>query len=348
VGGLTAVSRRALVGGLARAGAAAAGLALVNGCGSLPFVAQPRVAHIAYVWSGSELTAFLFAAVRDGLRDSGWVEGQNLVIEERTYGDQPERILALAAELVASKLEVIVAGSTDVVQALMHATGSIPIVFAGATDPVGSGVIATFARPGGNVTGTSRTGPVSLGPKLLDLLRQFVPGLARVAVLFELRDPASVNDWRAIQAAAQSVGIEAEALAIASADDLEHALEAALGGRPQALIFQVAPGTVVPATNESALTAVPRFAIKHGLPTASRDTTTRPVGGLLFYGPLVAPLYRRAGSHHVDRILRGAKPADLPVEGPTTFDLVINLTTARTLSLTIPPDVAAQVTEWVQ
>ena len=137
-------------------------------------------------------------------------------------------------------------------------------------------------------------------------------------------------------------------MGIASADDLESALEAALLiGHPQALIVDVGAGTIIPATNQPVLTAVTTFAIQHGLPAASRDASTRPVGGLLFYGPLVVPLYRRAASYHVDRILRGAKPADLPVEGPTTFELVINQTTARALGIAIPTGLAAQVTEWI-
>jgi putative ABC transport system substrate-binding protein len=339
------LSRRAVVGGLAGVGVSAAGLVLVSGCSGLPFAAQPQVKRIGRLWSGSEENAYLSAAWRDGLRDAGWIEGHNLVFEERTYRDHPERIPDLAAELVALQPDVLTAGATDVALALKRATHSIPIVFAALADAVANGLIASYARPGGNVTGTSRDG---IGPKLLDLLRQLVPGLERVAVMYELREPSFVNDWRAIQTAAQTIGVEAlgVALDIASAEDLEDTLEAGLSSRPQALIVSVNSGTIIPGTNQPALPAVTSFAMQQGLPTASR-VVPKPIGGLLYYGPDVPALYRRAGSFHVDRVLRGAKPADLPVEGPTVFELVVNRTTATALGITIPPDVAAQVTEWV-
>src|SRR5262249_52270651 len=155
---------------------------------------------------------------------------QNLVFDERTYGVEPERIPDIAVELVASRPDVLLAGAADTTEALMRATESIPIVFAGLIDPVGSGLIASYARPGGNVTGTTRTSAGSLGPKQLDLLRQLVPGLARVAVVVELRDPSYENDWQAVQRAADSAGIQAQrvGVAIASVDALENALATAL------------------------------------------------------------------------------------------------------------------------
>jgi putative tryptophan/tyrosine transport system substrate-binding protein len=171
MGGLRRLSRRVFVGGLAGLGVAAAGLALVSR-GSLP--SQPRVARIGYMWSGSPLGAPSAAEFRAGIRDAGWVD-QNLVIEERTFGDHPERIPALAAELVALKPDILLTGTPEVVQAFMRASNSIPIVFAGANDPIGAGIIASYAQPGGNVTGTSRTPGASLGPKLLDLLRSTHP-----------------------------------------------------------------------------------------------------------------------------------------------------------------------------
>jgi putative ABC transport system substrate-binding protein len=269
------------------------------------------------------------------------------VIEERTFRDHPERIPDLAAELVAVQPDVLLAGAGDTAKALAHATDSIPIVFAGVDDPVTTGLIRSYARPGGNVTGTTRSSEGALGPKLLDLLRQIVQGLTRVAVVFELRQPAYLSDWQAIEAAAPLIGIEAQRVDIASAGDLAGALEAALASHPQALIVDVGGGTIIPATNQPALSAVHGFALQHGLPTASRDTTVKSVGGLLYYAPNLASLFRRAASHHVDSVLRGAKPADLPVEGPTVFELIVNRTTAKTLGLIIPPDFSAQVTEWV-
>jgi putative ABC transport system substrate-binding protein len=223
----------------------------------------------------------------------------------------------------------------------LRASESIPIVMLAVADPVRSGPIASYARPGGNVTGTSRSTGTSLGVKLLDLLRQLVPGLARVAVVFEPVHLASKDDIRDIAAAAQLTGIDVQAIGITSPEDLEPALNACLAGQPQALISN---GGVIVTPHFSAIAG---FALQHRLPTTSYSIGSLAAGGLLFYGPQLVPLFRRAGSYHVDRILRGAKPADLPVEGPTVFDLVINRTTAAALGLTIPPDVATQVTEWV-
>jgi putative ABC transport system substrate-binding protein len=346
---LTALSRRAFVGGLTGVGASVAGLALSGSCGLRPFAAQPRLARLGLVWTGSPMSADIVAAYRDGLRDAGWVEGQNLVIEERTHGgDHPERLPDVAAELVALKPEVLLAGSSDQAEALKRATDSIPIVYANATDPVAQGLIASYAHPGGNVTGTMRNsldGP--LGPKMLDLLRQLVPGLTRVVVLVELQQSGQVVDAQAILAAARSVGVDAQAVGIDSPDDVDRALEAAMATHPQALISRVSGGLINVRTNRSALASIMSFALQHAVPTASAINRP-PVGGLLGYGPDLLALYRRAASYHVDRILRGARPADLPFEGATLFDLVINRTTARALGLTIPPEVAAQVTAWVE
>jgi putative ABC transport system substrate-binding protein len=343
---MTVLSRRAFIGSLVGLGASTAGLALGNGCGLLPFAARPRVARVGLLWSGSPLSARVQVAMRDGLRDAGWVDGQNLVIEERTFGgDHFERIPDLAAELVALKPDVLLAGATIVAQAFVRATDSIPIVVAGVSDPVGSGLIASYARPGANVTGTSRTGATA---KLLDLLRQLVPGLARVVAVFESDNAGFVYDVHAIQAAAQSIGIDAQtAVGFTSADDLEGALEAVLAGHPQALIMEVGSGRIIQRTNELALPAITRFALQHGLPAASEYRVATTVGGLLTYGPDEVSYYRRAANYHVDRILRGSKPADLPFEGPTVFELTVNRQTARALGIATPPEFAAQVTEWV-
>jgi putative ABC transport system substrate-binding protein len=337
------LSRRAFV-RLAGLGASMAGLALVSACDRLPFVAKPRVARIGYLWGGSTATATTGnVGLRDGLRDAGWVEGQNLVIEDNLFEDHPERIQDLAAELVASKPDVLIGGNTEIVTALKRATDSIPIVFLAISDPVGSGLIASYARPGGNVTGTSRTAGSTLGPKLLELLRQLVPGLARVAVVFEPASPAGVIEFRDIQAAAQRAGVEAQAVEISSPGDLARALDAAMAGHPQALIET--GGSIIPANQPSII----GFAIQDGLPTAAASTfNSVGAGGLLFYGPNVPALYRRAGSYYVDRILRGAKPADLPVEGPISFELLVNQSTAQALGIAIPPELAAQVTEWIE
>jgi putative ABC transport system substrate-binding protein len=308
----------------------------------LPFTPQPRVAHIGWLWTGSPSSDYLVSAVREGLREAGWVEGQNLVFESRAYGGDPERIADVAAELVASKPDVLGTGTTAQALALTRASDSIPIVFGGAYDPVGSGLIASYARPGGHVTGASTSAGPPLGAKRLDLLRQLVPGLARVAVVFEADDPPEVNDFRDIQAAAQLIGIDVQAVGLASPDERDRALDAALARQLQALI--IVGGGVFPPEHRLAIVD---FAKQHGLATASTVGSLQTSGVLLLFGPDMAALYHRAANYHLDRILRGANPADLPVEGPTVFDLTINRTTARSLGVTVPPQLAAQVTEWV-
>jgi putative ABC transport system substrate-binding protein len=351
---MTSLSRRAVVGGLAGLGVSAAGLALVNACGSLPFAAQPRLARIGHVWSGSPVSATLGAGFRDGLRDAGWIDGQNAVIDERHSGGDPERIPHLAAELVALSPDVLLAGSDNVVLAYLRATDSIPIVYAAADRSSIAGDLrdvlgptAGYARPANNVTGTFRASGGSLGPKLLDLLRQLVPGLARVAVVYTLFNPQDVTEWLAVQAAAQPIGIDAQAVAIASPDDVEGTLDACLAGQPQALISSVNSGLIISATNQPATTVIMDFALQHALPTASDRVGTPSVGCLLYYGPDLVALFRRAGSFHADRILRGTRPADLPWEGATVYQLIVNRTTARALGIAIPPDLAIQVTDWV-
>ena len=276
--------------------------------------------------SGAQENAAGIDAFRAGLWDAGWVEGQNVVIDERHYGDHPERMPDLAAELLALQPDVLV-GTQVPSLAFMHATHSIPIVFGGVADPVGLGLIASYARPGGNVTGTSRTAGGTLTRKLLEFLRQLVPGLARVAVVFSSQIPSSVSDLSDTQAVAQALGIDVQAVEVVSSGDTERALEAALAVHPQALLG-VAGGV-----NALLHPAVAGFGTQHGLPTASTNSAT--AGYLMYYGPDLPALLRRAGNYYVDRILRGAKPADLPVEGPTVFDLVVNRTAARTLGLTL-------------
>jgi putative ABC transport system substrate-binding protein len=310
----------------------------------MPFDSSPRLAHVAALrgFPNNPGTREQFDAFREGLRDAGWIEGQNLVIETRFYEDHPERMPDLATELVALKPDVLVAGINPSVLALKRATESIPIVFLAMPDPVTSGIIASYARSGGNITGTTRTGGVPLGPKQLDLLSQVVLGLLRVAVVYESASEQGVSEFQAIQGAAQSIGIDAQPVPIASPDEVPTALEAGLAGRPQALIE--GGGVIIPSSQD----AIIGFATRHRLPSASDLETATAAGGLIYYGPDVRALYRRAGNYYVDRILRGAKPADVPVEQATVFNLIINRTTAQALGVTIPPEVAAQVTEWIQ
>jgi putative ABC transport system substrate-binding protein len=314
-------------------------LGAATGCGLLPFVAKPRLARIAWSWSGAPANASQADAFHAGLLDAGWVEGQNLVIDERHYGDHPEHMPDLAAELVALKPDVL-AGTQVPSQAFVRATDSIPIVMVAVADPIGLGLIANYARPGDKITGTSRSAGSTLTRKILDLLRQLVPGLARVAVVFDTTISSSVSNLRETEAVATSLGIATQAVGITLSDDPRPALDAALASLPQALL-EVAAGV-----NPLLHPTVMAFATRHGLPTASPNSFR--TGTLLYYGPDLAALTRRAGNYYVDRILRGAKPADLPVEQPTVFELVVNRTTAQTLGLSIPSEFETQVTQWVE
>jgi putative ABC transport system substrate-binding protein len=314
----------------------------LNGCGPPPFapqLAKPRVARIGLSWSGAAgSSASQIDAFHAGLRDAGWVEGQNLVIDERLYDDHPERMPDLAGELLALKPDILVGGLVPT-EVFVRATNSIPIVFGAVPDPVKLGLVASFARPGGYVTGTSRTAASAstLTRKNLEFLRELMPGLARVAVAFSSEIAATVNDIRDIQVVAPSLGIDAQAVGIASLDDVEPALDAALAHNPQAVLVA---STLVP----QHLPVIAAWATRHGLPSAGGDVSA---GCLFAYVADLPALWHRAASYHVDRILRGAKPADLPVEGPTVFNLVVNRTTVHALGVSIPAEFAAQVTEWV-
>jgi putative ABC transport system substrate-binding protein len=245
-----------------RLGVSTAGLALVSGCGLPPFTAQPKVARIAWSWSGYAGGSTIQAeGFRAGLRDVGWIDGKNLVVDERHYGDHPERMSELAAELLASKPDILVGGLVPTL-VFVRQTDSIPIVFAGLADPVGLGLIASYARPGGNVTGTSRTAADAgtLTGKQLDLLRQLLPGVARVAVAFNPVIPGAVSDVRDVQAVAQSLGIDAQAVPITALDEVEPALNAALARNPQALL--------VTAITPEHHPPIFRLAKQHGLPSA--------------------------------------------------------------------------------
>jgi putative ABC transport system substrate-binding protein len=326
---------------MAGLGVTATTLAVVGARGSFPFWAQPRVARIGLLGTGLPSTTYLIDAFRDGLREAGWVDGQNLIIEDRWYGDHSDRIPDLADELVALKPDVLTTSTPPAVLAFMRASESIPIVMLVVSDPVDGGLIASYARPGGNVTGIARNAAISLGVKLFDLVQQLVPGLMQVAFVFESANPASLNGLRDVQALAHSVGVEVQPIEISSPEDLEPALDAALASSPQALIS--IGGTII----TPYYSTIAGFAIQHHLPTASDQVGSLPAAGLMYYGPSQVPLFRRGGSYYADRILRGAKPADLPVEQPTVFDLIVNRTTVQALGLTLPSDFSAQVTEWV-
>jgi putative tryptophan/tyrosine transport system substrate-binding protein len=280
------------------------------------------------------------AALTEALRELGWVEGKNVVFERRYAENRLERLPELAADLVRLKVDVIIAGGTLAPLAAKRATSTIPIVMVAAGDPLGSGLVASLARPGGNVTGTSAMVP-DLGGKRLELLKELLPRLARVAVLWNAANPYSANVFKETQGAGRTLGIEVQSLEVRGPDDLDGAFEAARKQRPDAMITADDPLTL------SYRKRIADFATGQQLASLSGFREFVEVGGLISYGANLDDVYRRTAGY-VDKILKGAKPADLPVEQPTKFDLVINLTTAKALGLTVPPSLLARADEVIE
>src|SRR3974390_1612931 len=279
------------------------------------------------------------AAFVQRLHQLGWIENRNVVIEYRWAEGRQERFAEIAAEFVQLKVDLIVAPTTPAVMAAKQATSLIPIVIATADDPVGTGLVASLSRPGGNVTGLSNQ-ISDTSPKRLELLREVVPGLRRLAILFNVGNPGAVLDIREFEAAVRMFGLEALTFEIRRAEDIAPGFEA-LKGRADALYVGADPLVNTNRVRINTLALAARLPTLHGV----RDYVE--AGGLMSYGPNVPDQYRRA-AHYVDKILRGAKPGDLPVEQPTKFDLIINLTTAKALGLTIPPSVLARADEVIE
>ena len=274
------------------------------------------------------------------LRDLGYVEGQNIVIEGRWYGNRPERLPTLAAELVRLPVDVIVAGTAPSPEAARRATSTIPIVMASHPDPVASGLVASLARPGGNVTGLSSAG-LELSGKQLQLLKETLPGLGRVAILSNPTVPSHALNVKEAEVAARSLKVQLQVLPARDPSEFAGAFAAATRERAGALI--VLGGSVFFAHRLRLV----ELAAQSRLPTMYVVREFAQEGGLMAYGADLRDSWRRA-AWYVDRILKGAKPADLPVEQPTKFELVINLKTAKALGLTIPPAVLARADEVIQ
>ena len=273
-----------------------------------------------------------FAAFVQRMRELGWTEGRNFIIEVRWAEGRSERFAEIAAEFVRLKVDVIVTVGAGV-SAAKQATSVIPIVFAAAADPLGSGFVASLARPGGNSTGLSLQA-TDLAGKRLEFLREVVPGLRRLAIMANVGYPAAVLEMGEVAAAARTLGLDAAASEIRRAEDIAAAFEA-LTGRAEALYVVLDPLTNTNRVRINTLALGARLPTMHGF----REFVE--AGGLMSYGADLLDLYRRAADY-VDKILRGTKPADIPVEQPTKFDLVINLKTAKALGLTIPPTLLAR------
>ena len=277
----------------------------------------------------SAAVAYLGDTLKAGMRELGYVEGQNIVFERRYADSKPERLSELAAELVRIKVDVIVTGTDAAIVALKQETQTIPIVMAASTDPVGTGFVATLARPGGNITGLSLMSP-ELSGKRLELLSEVVPGIARVAFFWNPDIRGALFEYKETQAAARTRHLQLYSIEARRAEDLERAFAAISNLKAQALIVQ-APNPVA-VTNQERIVS---FAQKNRLPSMFGVSQFADSGGLMSYGSNAAERWRRAAVF-VDKILKGAKPADLPVEQPTKFELVINMKTAKALGLTIP------------
>jgi putative ABC transport system substrate-binding protein len=273
------------------------------------------------------------------LRELGWIEGHNLAIEYRWAEGRNERLVEIAAEFVRLKVDVIVTYSAAPVLAAKQATSVIPIVFPAAPDPLGSGLVATLARPGGNVTGLS-TQSTDLAGKRLELFREVVPGLRKLAIMANGGNPGSVREMGEVQAAARTLGFEVANLEIRQAEDIAAAFDA-LKGRAEALYVCAEPLVNVNRIRINTLAQGAR------LPTIYGFREYVEAGGLMSYGANVPDLFRR-GAEYVDKILHGTKPADIPVEQPTKFDFIINLTTAKALGLEIPPTLLARADEVIE
>ncbi len=276
----------------------------------------------------------LAKVLREGLHELGYVERQNIVFEHRSVDGNVHRLPDLAAELVRLKVDVIVARSTPVVQAVRKATSTIPIVIS-VPDAVGSGIVATLARPGGNITGTSSIMP-ELAGKRLELLREILPKLSRVAFLAHGGDPSHPQFIKQLRDAAENVGLQVHPMVVKGPEEFESAFSEMARERAGAVIVQPLFAGVLGVAGPIA-----ELAIKNRLPTISDGLRFAEAGGLIYYGPDQLALWRRIPDY-VDRILKGAKPADLPVEQPSKFELVINLKTAKQIGLTIPPNVLAR------
>jgi putative tryptophan/tyrosine transport system substrate-binding protein len=274
-------------------------------------------------------------AFRQGLRELGYIESKNIVIEYRYAEGKFDRLPALAAELVSFKVDLIVTTGPTVTRAAKEATTTVPIVMATDSDPVGNGFVASLARPGGNITGLSALAP-ELSGKQLELLKEIVPKLSRVAVFGTSTNPGNAQMLREVKLAAGAFGVKLQYLEVRDPKDIETAFRAATKERAEAVLYLVAG--LVDAGHRTEITDL---AVNSRLPVIYTGRASVEAGGLMSYGVSTADLDRRAATY-VDKILKGRKPADLPVEQPTKFEFIINLKAAKQIGLTIPPNVLAR------
>jgi putative tryptophan/tyrosine transport system substrate-binding protein len=305
--------------------------------GSLADAQQPaKIPRIGYL-SGGFLSSesARTEAFRQGLRELGYMEGKNISIEYRFAEGKPDRLTEIAAELVGLKVDSIVTAGSTVTRAAKEATSTIPIVMTNEGDPVGTGFVASLARPGGNITGLSTLAP-ELSGKRLELLKEIIPQLSRVAVFGTSTLPENAQRLKEVELAAKAFGVKLQYLDVLGPKDIETTFRAAVKGRADAMLWQVAGGVA-----NAHRTQILELAVKSRLPAIYHNSAYVDAGGLMTYSPSATDLDRRAATY-VDKILKGAKPADLAVEQPTKFELVINLKTAKQIGVTIPQKVLAR------
>src|SRR5262249_48256304 len=293
----------------------------------------PRIGYLTGTLSSANSARI--EAFREGLRELGYVEGKNIIIEWRSADEKFDRFPALAADLVRLKVDIIVTGGSSPTRAAKEATTTIPIVMSNDNDPVGNGFVASLARPGGNITGLSTLAPELSGQRL-ELLKETVPKLSRMAVFGTSTQPGNAQLLKEVELVAKAFGVKLQYSDVVDSKDIGTAFRAATEGRADAVLMLL-PGRV----SSSQRTQIPELAVKNRLPAIYHNSLYIEDGGLMFYGVKLADLDRRAATY-VDKILKGSKRADLPVEQPTKFEFIINLKTAKQIGLTIPPNVLAR------
>lgn len=301
--------------------------ALLAGAGPGEPQQQTKVPRVGLLVYGNPPPApFPEGTVVQGLRELGWSDGQNMTLVVRYAEGRPERLPDLARELVRSKVDLIVAVGTDVTKVVKNVAGAIPIVASMSEDPVEIGLVASLSRPGGNVTGVTFISS-ELAAKRLELLKEIIPGVSRVAVLW---DPTHVDlEFRELEAGARALGVRLQSVEVRAAAELDGAFRSVTGGRADAMI--VVPSRLLN-LNAKRIAA---FAVERRLPAVSMWGFFAEAGGLMSYGPNIDAMIRRTATH-ADKILKGARPGDLPIERPTRFELVVNLKTAKALGVTVP------------
>jgi len=293
-----------------------------------------KIPRVGFLWDSPAVFPDAIEAFRQGLRDLGYVEGRTIAIEYRWAEGKPERMRELAEELVRLKVDVIMAPSSIYTGAAKRATSTIPIIFMSHADPIGSGHVASLARPGGNITGLSIM-MTETNAKSLELLKEAIPGLSRVGVIFDPATPSHRPGLKAIEVVGPSLALRVQTVAVRSETEYDGAFLAISRERAGAVLVLSTPLFIAGAR------PLAELALKHKLPSMFGPRHHVEAGGLMSYSPDRADLYRR-GAIYVDKILKGTKPADLPVQQPTKFEFVINLKTAKQIGLTIPPNLLAR------